>query len=81
MTKTKKIEYASIDLVTTYAVVIDGQVEFRQKIEYFTIENFDVPEVVDNEKKLDQYLSERLYKSDCDIASVRSVYVHDWEEV
>ena len=43
--------------------------------------NFFVPGTIETEKKLNQYLSQLLYDSDFDTASIRDVYVHEWNEV
>ena len=81
MTNSKKIEYASVDLTTTHAAVVDGQVKFRENTANHILKNFFVPDTIETEKQLSDHLSQLLYKSDCDIASVRSVYVQEWNAV
>jgi len=45
MTNSKKIEYASVDLTTTYAAVVDGQVKFRENTANHILKNFFVRSV------------------------------------
>ena len=81
MTNSQKIEYASVDIETTCPKVIDGQVRFLQFTQNYILKDFIIPVSINNDKELNRYLSELLYKSDCDIASIRDVYVREWNEV
>ena len=81
MTYSRTIEYASIDMMTSYATVINGRVVFTFQTETFVLTNFEVPNQVTNRDELDLYLNELLNESGCDIACISSVYVHDWNEV
>jgi len=81
MTNTMKIEYASIEIVTVFAVVINGQVEFREKNDSYQLNEFEVPENVDTETKLGHYLEECIEKSSCNIGSISYLYVSDFPEV
>ena len=49
MTKTKKIDYASIDVVITYPCVVDGCIVFRDTVEDYALENFEIPEEIETE--------------------------------
>ena len=81
MTNLKKIEYASIDITKPVLSVIDGEIVFDVHTEEHILRNFFVPDTIETEKQLDQYLSQLLYDSDCDTAYIRNVYVHEWKEV
>lgn len=81
MTNPKTIEYASIDIVTPYATVINGQVVFTSKTESSVLTNFKVPNHVSTQDELDLYLNDLLNESGCDIACISSIYVHEWNEV
>ena len=81
MTNTKTIEYASIDVTSTYATVVDGHVRFCEKTESCVLKNFDVPSSIATEDDLDLYLNELLNDSGCDIACLGNVYVADSSEV
>jgi hypothetical protein len=78
MINSKKIEYASIDIKTTYPTIVGGQVKFRQSLKNYILNDFLVPDSIDSDKGLKQYLDDLLYKSDSDVASVDNVYVHEW---
>ena len=78
MTKTKKIEYASIDVVITYPCVVDGCIIFRDTVEDYTLENFEVPEEIETENQLQSYFDDLFYDSGADIVSIKSVFVYDW---
>jgi len=81
MTHPKTIEYASVDIVTPYATVINGQVVFTSKTESSVLTNFEVPNHVSTQDELDLYLNDLLNESGCDIACISSIYVHEWNEV
>ena len=81
MNNSKKIAYASVDITTPSLTVIDGKIVFDVTTENFVLVNFYVPETIESEKQLDNYLSQLLYNSDCDTSYVRGVYVHEWNEV
>ena len=81
MTNPKKIEYASVQVTSTYPCVSDGRIYFVQESNRFTLENFEVPDHVTTEDELDLYLNELLNESGCDIACVGNVYVSDFSEV
>jgi hypothetical protein len=81
MTNPKKIEYASVDIMTPYATVINGQVVFTSKTESSVLTDFEVPEYVSTQDELDLYLNDLLNESGCDIACISSIYVHEWSEV
>jgi len=81
MTNPKKIKYAAVDITKPVLTVVDGEVVFDVHTEEHVLENFFVPETIETEKQLDHYLSQLLYDSDCDTASIRDVYVHEWNEV
>jgi hypothetical protein len=81
MTDSKKIEYASVDIMTPYATVINGQVVFTSKTESSILTDFEVPDHVNTQDELDLYLNDLLNESGCDIACISSIYVHEWNEV
>jgi hypothetical protein len=81
MNNSKKIEYASVDITIPYPSVIDGKVKFRETTENHVLTNFFVPFSIETEEQLTRYLGQLLYESDCDIASIRDLYVHGWNEV
>ena len=81
MTNPKKIEYASVDITKPVLTVIDGEIVFDDHMEEHILENFFVPGTIKTEKQLNHYLSQLLYDSDCDTASILNIYVHDWNEV
>ena len=81
MTNPKKIEYASVDITKPVLSIVDGRVVLDITTEYYVLENFFVPGTIETEKQLNHYLSQLLYDSDCDTASIRDVYVHEWNEV
>lgn len=81
MTYPKLIEYASVDIATPYATVINGQVVFTSKTESSVLTNFEVPNHVSTQDELDLYLNDLLNESGCDIACISSIYVHEWNEV
>ena len=78
MTKTKKIEYASIDIVITYPCIVDGCITFRDMVEDYTLEDFYVPEEIESESQLQSYFHDLFYDSGADIVSIKSVFVYDW---
>lgn len=71
MTNTKTIKSAFIELVTVFAVVNNGELEFREKTDGYSLDEFEVPETVDTEDKLEQYLQECIDNSSRDIGSIR----------
>jgi hypothetical protein len=81
MTDSKKIEYASVDIMTPYATVINGQVVFTSKTESSILTDFEVPDHVNTQDELDLYLNDLLNESGCDIACISSIYVHESNEV
>jgi len=81
MTNTKKIEYASVQVTSTFPYISDGQIYFTEKSNRFVLENFQVLDHVNTEDDLDLYLNELLNDSGCDIASICDVYVADFSEV
>jgi len=81
MNNTKKIEYASVKVTSTYPCVEDGQIYFTQESNTFVLEDFEVPDFVNNEEELDHYLNELLNESGSDIASVGNVFILDSSEV
>jgi hypothetical protein len=81
MTNSKKIKYASVDVMTPYATVINGQVVFTSKTESSILTDFEVPDHVNAQDELDLYLNDLLNESGCDIACISSIYVHEWNEV
>jgi len=81
MTNPKKIEYASVDITKPVLTIVDGEVVFDVHTEEHVLVNFFVPETIETEKQLNHYLSQLLYDSECDTASIRDVYVHEWNEV
>ena len=81
MTNSKKIKYASVDVMTPYATVINGQVVFTSKMESSILTDFEVPDHVNAQDELDLYLNDLLNESGCDIACISSIYVHEWNEV
>jgi hypothetical protein len=81
MTNSKKIEYASVDIMTPYATVINGQVVFTSKTESSVLTDLEVPGYVNTQDELDLYLNDLLNESGCDIACISSIYVHEWNEV
>ena len=78
MTKTKKIDYASIDVVITYPCVVDGCIVFRDTVEDYALENFEIPEEIETENQLQSYFDDLFYDSGADIVSIKSVFVYDW---
>ena len=81
MTNFKKIEYASVDITKPVLTVINGEIVFDDHTEEHILKNVFVPGTIETEKQLNHYLSQLLYNSDCDTASIRNVYVHEWDEV
>jgi len=81
MTYSKKIEYASVAITTTYPTVIDGRVYFTTKTENSVLTDFEVPEYVNTQDELDLYLNDLLNESGCDIACISNICVHEWNEV
>lgn len=81
MTNSKKIEYVSVDIMTPYATVINGQVVFTSKTESSVLTDFEVPGYVNTQDELDLYLNDLLNESGCDIACISSIYVPEWNEV
>ena len=81
MTNSRKIEYASVDIETTYPTVTDGKLRFKQLTQTYVLKDFFIPDSIHTEKELDRHLNDLLYKSDCDIASVCDVYVKEWHEI
>jgi len=81
MTHPRKIEYASIEIMTPYATVINGRVVFTSHTESSVLTNFEVPNYVTNQDELDLYLNNLLNESGCDIACIFNIYVHEWNEV
>ena len=77
----KTIEYASVDIVTPYVTVINGQVVFTTQTQTSVITDFQVPNQVNSQDDLDLYLNELLNESGCDIACISNIYVHEWNEV
>lgn len=77
MTNTNKVEYANIEIMTVFAVVINGQVEFREKNDSYSLREFEVPDDIDTETKLGQYLDKLLEKAPYNIGKISYLYASD----
>lgn len=78
MTTAKTIKRASLKVSSTYPCVLEGKICFMDKSSLFILEDFKVPESIDNDDELNLYFNEILNDSGCDITTIGDIYVEEF---